>query len=268
MLTLTTATLRPGILATTYASFLEHLFGGTFRGRLALNIDCVGEPGGSADEVEEHAYDIFIHGLPGVVIGRPHDDVFEVRRARDPSLPRAWSWLFSRVRANDDFVLWLEDDWVMTRDVDLDDMTRIMRSEPRLALLRLSRFSAGDREARQWSRAFPRDGDVYRCPSAWKGHMGFSGNPSLIRGAFIREVRSWIMPWGCPEKQLKYPVHRLYGNQERITAAIQERAMRRILPTWEFAVYSKPGWEGTVKDIGERWRRANGIPKMHGRETW
>lgn len=250
---LTTATLRPTILRQTYtAAFakLQSLHG--LVDRLCLTIDPVGETDARVGDVIEVAAEFF----PNLAARTP----------QTPSLPKAWCWLFDQ--AENDYALWLEDDWEFLVDIDLADVLNILTQHPTLALLRFSRFEAGATSCRQWTKIFPWTGEYYACPPELNGIVGFSGNPSIIRGAFLREASAWIVPWGCPEKQVKYPIHAYYGNQEPITRRIQEEAMRDVLSRWSFGVYAKPGWPRVVRDIGEQWRRAHKINKLHGRECW
>jgi len=249
----TTATLRPRLLRQTYTSFRDRMFEGSFEGcRLYLNVDPVGEAGVTQDDVVAVAREFF-------------DDV--VTRCPDaPSVPQAWCWLFNVV--SDHFVFNLEDDWIMTQNCRISDLTAIMSREPNLALLRLTRFAAGEESCRQWNKSFIRHGDYYECPEEVQGMLGFSGNPSLIRGDFLRGVGQWLVPWGCPEKQIKRFVHPIAANRDHVTRFIQQQIMHVILEQWTYGVYTKPGWENVVADAGGDWRKDHGVDKLHGREHW
>lgn len=251
---LTTATRRPELLRQTLADFGRNLFGSYAAHELLLNVDPVGEPGVSQAEVVEVARSFF-------------GDRMTVRCPGEPSLPRAWIWLMSNVTSYYAFVL--EDDWKTCRSMDIADMIQIMDQDPKLAVLRLARFGTVPGPAvRQWNRQFPWNGAYFQCPEELVGTCGFSGNPSLMRGHFLRMLVPWLVPWGCTELQIKSTVHPVYGNTDYETRCIQTRFMRAFLPQWHYGVFARPGWGQTVADTGELWRKKHGVPKLHGKEHW
>jgi len=251
---LTTATRRPELLRQTLADFGRNLFGGYASHELLLNVDPVGEPGVSQAEVVEVARSFF-------------GDRMQIRCPEEPSLPKAWIWLMSHV--TDYYAFVLEDDWRTCRSMDIAAMVQIMDEDPRLAVLRLSRFpTVGDSHVRQWNKLFPWNGVYFQCPDSLIGTCGFSGNPSLMRGDFLRMVVPYLVPWGCTELQIKTHVHPIYGNKDHETRFLQDCFMRAFLPQWNYGVYARPGWGKTVDDTGEDWRKKHGVPKLHGKEHW
>lgn len=232
----TTATLRPDILERTLSSFRKNLFTDealrAFPTELILNIDPAGD--GSVRDV--------------LAVARAHFPTSAVRTPQTAGFPQAfkWTWMQAAEHASSLFVFNLEDDWGLSRPVDLVDMLRILMADPDLALLRLPAFYAGAVSMKNWNLHFPWNGSFYECPEALKITAGFCGHPSLIRRAFVRDTAPLLDPSRNPEKQF----HR-GGPPEILKEAL----------AWRYGVYGKPGQEPAIQDIGREWMIKNNLAK-------
>lgn len=232
----TTATLRPGILDRTLASFRKHLFReGLAEYRYIINVDPAGE-GCPAEDV--------------LAVARRHFDEVVFNAPDEPNFPRAVRWCWMQLRS--EYMFQLEDDWELLEPIDLSDMARIMDERPALAQLRLSMFPGkGTPERpllRQWNRYIDWNGEFFEVPRERKRSLGYCGHPAIMRSAFIERVRGHLVDRWCPEKTLK-------GHSA---------LMRHILAQWEFGVYHQPFARPTIRDIGRRWRAEQGWYKHRG----
>jgi hypothetical protein len=237
----TTATIRPGTLNRTYESFWNNMLEGymsRYSYQLIINVDPIGE-------VEYQQNDV-------VRIAKYYFTKVLSRTPLDASFPDAFLWCWDMVGG--DFVLHLEDDWELLRKVDLQEMVNLMVKYPNIALLRLSLWDAEIDRVKQWNKYFPWNGEFFECPDELKASVGFSGNPSLIRKSFIKQILPYLVNEGCPEKQIK-------GHNVN---------MRNILESWRYGVFSQPLELKAVIDIGREWRTRNNFHKngSYGFETW
>lgn len=232
----TTATVRPEILARTFASFEKYLFGNLKDHRLVVNIDFIGE----LDRIGEMSD----------VVSEKFDKYLLFTR-NSPNFAKAFLTVWKHAQSK--YVFHLEDDWEMLRTVNLQMMTAIMDQEPDLALLRLPVWDCGI-SCKQWNKTFPWNGRYFQCPEELKTGVGFSGNPSLIRKEFIDEALPLLHDRSCPEKQMKGTSHK----------------MIQFLKKWEYGVFSEPGFSSAVADIGRQWRMERGLIKKGsiGFTTW
>ena len=100
----------------------------------------------------------------------------------------AWAWL--RQHCTTDWVFSTEDDFVLTTDVDLDELTAIMDTDARLAQLALLRqpWNHTEKAAGGIIAAHPYDFfQVSHGTRHWVTHRRFfTTNPHLVRTEFIR----------------------------------------------------------------------------------
>jgi hypothetical protein len=218
-----TATLRPEILLKTVDSFMHNLLSEQDC-KCILNIDPVGW------SKPQDIYDICRDYFPKVVL----------REARTPNFGAAFKWCWEQVSAP--WVLHLEDDWELKREIDIHDMVKIILTH-NLALLRLPQFKSGEREMKNWNKFFPWNGVYYECPD--KIGLGFCGHPSLIRWSFVNNTVHHLNENKNPEKQFHVK-----------TGPIAEEVQK-----WNFGVYGKPGWGLVIQDLGRKWMVKNGWRK-------
>jgi hypothetical protein len=159
-----TATLRPALLELTLWAFDRNFFArleGTRR-RIVLNIDPLwGDPADAPRLVD---------------IARRHADDVVVRTPATPGFGEAVRWLWAE--AQSEWVFHLEDDWILTRRIDL---ARLAAETARTDVAQV-RFNRRRNHLRRSRR--------------------FSLNPNLIRRAFITEALARFDPAKDPEKQI------------------------------------------------------------------
>jgi hypothetical protein len=159
-----TATLRPALLDLTLWAFRRNFFSrlaGT-RIRILLNIDPLWGDPADAPKLAE--------------IARAHADEVVVRTAETPGFGEAVRWLWSRSQTA--WIFHLEDDWILTRRIDVEQLAKEM-SRPKAAQVRFNR----------------RRNHFFRRPR-------FSLNPCLLRRAFVVEALAGFDPAKDPEKQI------------------------------------------------------------------
>lgn len=218
-----TAVRRPEILDVTLSSFRDNLFGGSFAGhRLIINVDPVG--GAIQDTIE--IIKLCVHYFGANFLA--HFPYF-------PNFADAFRWVWGQ--STSDFVLHLEDDWLLSRKIDLKAIISILENESDLALIRLPAFFAGYYEMKNWNQFFPWTGKYYECPEDKRLPVGFCGHPSIIRQSFIQATAPYINPMVNPEKQFHH-------GPQKIMEAVQAH---------RFAVWGPQNMPPAVIDLGRKW---------------
>lgn len=228
-----TACIRPEIIEKTLSSF-QRYFWKDMDIRAIVNIDPVGV------------------GFNQVTIADVVSKYFmdnTIRTPRIASFPNAFKWTW--LQTDTDYVLHLEDDWELLRDVDVDEMINILEGESDLALLRLPIFHAGLEHMKNWNKFFPWNGRYYECPEELKMEVGFCGHPSLIKQEFVDRIAPYIDIRINPEKQFHHGPQKIMDEVAK----------------WRYGVYAKPGDEPILRDIGRAWMVENGFQKS-GNKAW
>ncbi len=119
----TTATLRPELLELTYRSFYKRLFYKFRRCRLIINIDPLPT---SDPSLLWKTLDICHRWFPSVVYRTPET----------PSFPSAVHWAWSQLESN--FCFHLEDDWMLRKHINLEQVAYYFDVEPHLAEVTLN----------------------------------------------------------------------------------------------------------------------------------
>lgn len=218
-----TACKRPEILAMTLYSFIKNMTIG-HQCRVAINVDPVGK-GNSIDTVE-----VCQKLFPSTVYRIPDKANFS----------DAFKWVWQN-KGDAEFVLHLEDDWELLKEVDLNHVAEILRRNPKLALLRLPQFRADGDKMKNWNKFFPWNGFYFECPEELKMSVGFCGHPSVIKKEFIERTVNYIDTTKNPEKQF----HR--GPKE-----IMDEVAK-----WSYGVYGTPEQSAMIRDIGRKWMIKN-----------
>jgi len=229
-----TATLRSSILKKTLSSFRENLFYDDInRYRLIINIDPVGE-------TEKFKNIIRVCNLyfNDVIYNTP----------KKPSFPKAVIWTWSKVEAN--WVFHLEDDWIIHRRTDIDDMIDILLERPSIACLRLCKlYIPRSKRPKLFNcRYNPNKNRNFLVASDSKKQFGL--NPVLIKGEFVKRAFPRMVDYKNPEKQFRY------GNE----------LMRDFVMKWEYAIYGKPGDSPLVSDHGLEWRIEHKLIKPRNKQ--
>ena len=212
----TTAVGRAEILRKTYSSFKENLFK-DHPVRLIINIDPVGPD--DPKKVLAVAEEFF--------------PIHKVRMPEEAWFPSAFKWAWEQTST--EYVFNLEDDWVLLREIDLEDMLRVMKDNPKLAHLRLHWRPIANR-AKCWKFFFDWNGSYFECPSKAIREVGFCGHPSLLRGEFVRDTAALLQIESNPEKQYHY-----------------NRSVVNEVDKWDYGVYGQQNTRQTILDIGRAW---------------
>lgn len=217
-----TATLRPTIIDRTLKSFNENLFyKDKERFRLIINIDPVGENLIASDVLK--------------ICKRYFDrNKIIVITPKDPSFPQAVINVWNKVESP--WIFHLEDDWILNKKIDIDDMISILNDYPNLACLRLPKFKTpkGKRPIFFKSRYNYNKRGFYVAEDKTRQ---FGLNPVLIRGIYIQKALTVMDSNKNPEKQFRYA----------------NEPMRKLVMHWEYALYANPGQRAIVTDIGRHW---------------
>lgn len=225
-----TATIRPSILKKTLESFYKNMFYKDFeRFRLIINIDPVGDKV-KPKEVIRVCRKYFSKSQILVTI------------PKYPSFPQAVLNVWNQVEAN--WIFHLEDDWILNKKIDIDDMISILKDYNDLACLRLYKFKTPKGK----KPTFFKSQYIYNKRGfyiAVDKKRQFGLNPVLIRGKFFREALPLMVNTKNPEKQFRY------SNEK----------MRNILMKWSYGIYGSPGNRVLVSDIGRTWLKNNEYKK-------
>ena len=117
-----TAVLRPSIVKQTLESFCTNVFWKEpERFRLIVNIDPIGEKKVRPKQIAR----ICRSYIPNAIFNVPDE----------PNFAKAVIWTWSQVEA--DWVFHLEDDWLIYRKIELDNMINLLKKFKSLACLRL-----------------------------------------------------------------------------------------------------------------------------------
>jgi hypothetical protein len=234
-----TATLRPQIIEQTFISIIDKIVKNQDdRYRLIINIDNVGE-----NIKQEEIVNIAKKYFSDIIFNCPET----------PSFLKAVKWVWGQ--ATNNFIFHIEDDWVITREIDVDDMIRILNKYDRLSSLRLNKRTTPEKEfiEKEWFAGiwnYIKEDNFYLC-HGWVGI--FSLNPNMIKRKFIKEVLPKMLVELNPEKQLREP----------------SKYMRDTIKNWQYGIYSRPGDSPLIVDHGKSWRKTYKLVKNQGQfVTW
>lgn len=228
----TTTVLRPEILRATFASFTENLFGSMDDHRLIINIDPVGE-----DCSYTKVLDVCNSFFKNVVWNCP----------KEPSFTNAVRWVWSQVSQEKDIFFHLEDDWRLTRKVDINQLINTLRSDKTAATLRLSKYQVPAVGPFRLARSsYDYIGNGY-----WRiiGSNRFGLSPVLIRSKFVRKALPLMVEDLNPESQF-----RIFVNKE----------LDSLTKKWTYLLYGPRGSDRMIVDTGRVWRKAYGFERSPG----
>ena len=235
-----TATCRPDILDRTLRSFSQNLFRphSQIINNVFVNIDPIGpsDPHTTAKVLSRYfpTHKITTH-IPNT-----------------PSFPKAFIWCWQQTLSTPSAcVFHLEDDWELTRPVDLQNLFLLLYLYPDLSILRLSAFRSGTHVMKCWNKLIQWNGTFFETPPDLRGLLGFCGHPSLIRKEFIRTVLPHLDSEKNPEKQIKGS-HPVFGH---------------YILSHRFGVYHGQDEPAAIRDIGRQWMIQNQYRKS-GSKAW
>lgn len=226
-----TAVLRSKVLRQTLESFCKNVFyNNRDRYRLIVNIDLVGD-----------------NEKPKSIIKtcRRYFDNVVFNISKTPSFPKAAMWVWSQVEA--DWIFHLEDDWIITRKIDIDNMIKILKERSGLACLRLYKEKIPNKKkVKIFNSRYIYNKEGFYVADDRKRQFGL--NPVLIRSKYIKQALPLMVETKNPEKQFRY------GNT----------AMRDFVMKWQYAIYGRPGDKRLINDNGLFWRRRSKFKKPDG----
>jgi len=214
------AVLRPELIRQTLTSINTNIIKGEKeRYRLIINIDPIGEKIKPMKIVKE-ASQFF--------------DNITYNIAKSPSFPKAVKWVWKQVEA--DYVFHIEDDWLINRKIDVDNMINILDKYPKLSSLRLYKSPTPKRKRiRTFLCGWNYNKEGFYLAEKWQKQFGL--NPILIKKAFIEEALPRMIDTVNPEKQFR----------------VSQKYMRPVIEKWQYGLYTKPGDPALVLDIGRKW---------------
>ena len=231
-----TAVLRPGLLSRTLDSIKTRICKDREGFRLVINID----PIGSA-----------IKPMKVVRTAEKYFDDVIFNTPNTPSFPKAVKWVWTNSDAP--YIFHIEDDWLINRDIDVDNMIYILNKNPKLSSLRLYKYKTPNRKkittfACHW--IYNEDG--FYLSKDWKKQFGL--NPILIKREFINQALPRMKDNINPEKQFRY----------------SQGYMKKVIKDWQYGMYTKPGDRPLVTDIGREWIQGTEFakPKVGTFLTW
>jgi hypothetical protein len=223
-----TAVIRPAILEETLQKIVKHVVDDIDRFRLIINVDPIGEniKAKKVIKVAEKYFNDVIYNIP-----------------KEPSFPKAVKWVWSQVEAP--FVFHCEDDMDILRDIDIDDMIRILLKYKDLSTLRLCKPRTPNKKAiRIFSCRWIYNKDGFYIAQDWRRQFGL--NPILIKKEFTDEAVERMVDDVNPEKQFR----------------VSQKYMVPLIKKWKYGLYTKPGERGKFDGIkGQRWKDKLGLQK-------
>lgn len=207
------ATLRREIIEQTLSSFRNNLIG-EYPCKLIGNVDNIGI--GTFQDMQDAISKYFCNNL---VIWTPQ-----------PHSGRAYKTILDRCTA--DYVLMLEDDWLLLNKCELPLMLEIMTERPEIQSLRFVSLNIFNLDL---NKLVYKHG-YYRIPED-EYRFALTTNPTLFRGTFIHKLAQQFDGEHNLEKWMMC-------NDE-------------IKKDGYFGIYDK----GVVKDIGRAWREEHGYIK-------
>lgn len=226
-----TTVLRPKVLETTLNSLKEYLKG-DYQYRLIINIDCVGE-------------DVKVSDIEKII-----NDNFENNKiiiSKKPSFPLAFKNTIKN--SESEFVFFWEDDMELRRDVDIDKMIKIHKKNKKLASLTLDLISL--RNSNNSYFKYEKNREIF---VSYNFKAGFTCNPTMFKGSFIRKTTKYIGKGNSPQKTLRM------RRCDHLNST-QKRELNDIMENYEYGLFLKPEEPGYVTDIGKEWKFTNGFKK-------
>ena len=222
-ITMTAIACRPEILEQTLVSLSENLKSSKPL-RLIIDIAPGRELGGSQGLLFSIAMLYFEQEL--------------ICRMVDPSLQAEaikWAWL----RSNAEFVLHWEDDWVLTRGLDLDKVEECFDFYPNIGQVFFDRYKKSVLDYPGYKGKFTKVNPTFYLRNM---PTGLAGPPALL----LNDYKSGVLP--------------LIKNNQCLDITSRGNAAKEFLSLWRVGMYMGEDGKGNlVKDIGKSWRVERGL---------
>jgi hypothetical protein len=149
----------------------------------------------------------------------------------------AQKWVWGR--AESEFVVQWEDDWVLLIPVDLARVLMFFEDRPRLAMLFFDRREKPVEYHPGYQGMFEEVEPGFFLRTTAKN---FGGPPAVIRRSYLRMALEFM------------------NDNEALDLTCRRPECQAFLEQWEFGVLTDPaGRAGLVEDIGKRWRAVRGL---------
>ncbi len=214
-----TAVIRPALLDRTLKSITEKICRDRDGFRLVLNVDPIGEATKPMKVVRtaKKYFDDVIFNIP-----------------KTPSFAKAVKWVWANSDAP--YVFHIEDDWLINRDIDVDNMIDILKKYEKLSSLRLYKYKTPKRnKITTFESPWVYNQDGFYLAKKWEKQFGL--NPILIKREFINQALPRMRDDVNPEKQFRF----------------SQKYMKTVIKDWQYGIYSNPGDKALVTDIGRKW---------------
>lgn len=229
-----TSVIRPKMYARSLETIVRKVVKKQKGFRLILNVDPIGEDKDPITMVE----------IAKRFFG--NDNVI-YNIAKKPSFPKAVKWIWSQVEAP--YAFHWEDDTMISRDIDINDMISILSKYPKLSSLRLYKYHTPNKKAfKTFNCRWIYKEEGFYMAKDWRKQFGL--NPILIKKEFIDEAIKRMRDDTNPEKQFRE----------------SQKYMREHIKNWQYGLYTKPGDTRIVDGRqGEAWKKALGLKKPKGK---
>lgn len=213
--------IRPALVRRTIKTISKNIVGkNQDRFRLILNVDPIGEKV-KPEKVVKVAKEYF------------SDVVFRI--AKKPSFAKAVKWVWNQTTSP--YIFHIEDDWDITRKIDIDHMIEIMKNHSKISSLRLYKYRTPKQNVfTTFGCKWRYNKNGFYVADKWQKQFGL--NPILIRREFLDEALPVMKDNINPEKQFRNT----------------QKYMRPIIKKWKYALYTNPGDLPLTIDTGTKWR--------------
>ena len=161
------------------------------------------------------------------------------RMVEESKQAEAIKWMWSK--SESDFVLHWEDDWVLTRGLDLDKIENLFFKHYTLGMLYFDRCQ--------------------KSVLDYPGYKGVFAQSEMAPSIYIRlKGKSLGGPPALLRKSYKEAVLPLMKDNECLDITSRTKGAKKLLEEWETCVYVGESGKGRlVKDIGTAWRESKGL---------
>lgn len=222
-----TAVIRPSLLKETLEKISENVVDIPERFRLIINVDPIGEEVDPIKVIEmaRRYFDDVVYNIPS-----------------KPSFPKAVKWVWNASTAP--YVFHWEDDVVILRKIDIEDMIGIHERHKDISSLRLFKHDTPRKnEINVFRSRWRYNKEGFYVADRWQEQFGL--NPILIKSAFVKEAVTLLRDDGNPEKQFRI-----------------NSPMEPFIKKWRYGLYTKPGEKALVwGKKGEQWKKRYGFYK-------
>jgi len=232
-----TATIRPDLLYRTLKSFYDNCFNDySYKIKndnlhIIINIDPVGD---TNNYKQHNIIDVCKKFSNNVTYNKP----------LKPNFTKAVKWVWSRCKSN--YVFHLEDDWILTRPIDLMKLISYLDSDEVVAVKLFKKKYPKKSPFTMFDVEYKYNGDDLFI--ATDSGTQFGLNPTLIKRSYIQEALPLMVDNLNPEKQFR----RANPN------------MKDFVLKYKYGIYGIPGDEAMVIDTGTKWRNKRNIKKPKG----